>query len=282
MKRFSARKGLTPAQKIAQVESIDEDLRTRLWSALYDYELAYMDQTDQFDAFTPAARTANRLGRRIWTDFFKHPSDALPARWDLRRAISEHFRDAKWFRVYDLVEFCLDVLPPISSEPLAKRWNVLLEEENAGYRLVDDLVVDITSPEEIAEIEASLTSDISTAREHISTALTLLTVRKDPDYRNSIKESISAVESVCKQFSKEKALSDALKTLRDKIGLHPALEKGFNALYGYTSDHSGIRHALLQESTVDAADARFMLVACSAFINFVVSKASKVGLKLET
>ena len=105
--------------------------------------------------------------------------------------------------------------------------------------------------------------------------------RNNPDYRNSIKESISAVESACRLIGGGKTLADALKRIRDRIGLHPALEKGFSALYGYTSDEGGIRHALLEESTLDATDARFMLVACSAFVNFLVSKASELGIKID-
>ena len=104
-------------------------------------------------------------------------------------------------------------------------------------------------------------------REHIRSAVSLLSERKKPNYRNSIKESISAVESVCRLIGGGKTLGE-LKGIRDKIGLHPALEKGFSALYGYTSDKGGIRHALLEESSVDSTDARFMLVALLGFRKF--------------
>jgi hypothetical protein len=46
-------------------------------------------------------------------------------------------------------------------------------------------------------------------------------------------------------------------------------------MYGYTNDTEGIRHALLEEPTLDADDARFMLVSCSAFVNYLKSKVSK-------
>jgi hypothetical protein len=157
----------------------------------------------------------------------------------------------------------------------------LLKQENAAYRLLNKQVVDITSEAEIAELEDSLASQITPVKEHFTAALGFLSDRKNPDYRNSIKESISAVESVCRLIGGGKTLGDALKQIRDKIGLHAALEKGFSALYGYTSDKDGIRHALLEESTVDAAEARFMLVACSAFVNFLISKASELGIKIQ-
>ena len=44
--------------------------------------------------------------------------------------------------------------------------------------------------------------------------------------------------------------------------------------YGYTSDQGGIRHALLEESNIDEAEAKFMMVACSAFVNFCVQRSA--------
>jgi hypothetical protein len=49
-----------------------------------------------------------------------------------------------------------------------------------------------------------------------------------------------------------------------------------SALYGYTSDSSGIRHALQDEPNLDFVDAKFMLVACSAFVNYLTDKAASV------
>jgi len=70
-----------------------------------------------------------------------------------------------------------------------------------------------------------------------------------------------------------------LKKLEDKgIELHPALKSSFSSLYGYTNDADGIRHALLEESTLDFDDAKFMLVSCSAFVNYLAAKANKAGL----
>jgi hypothetical protein len=77
-------------------------------------------------------------------------------------------------------------------------------------------------------------------------------------------------------------LGDALRQLENKLGgsMHPALRNAFNHLYGYTSDAHGIRHALLGKSDLDVEDAKFMLIACSAFINYLVVKADKAGIQL--
>ncbi|MGC1370799.1 MAG: hypothetical protein WA824_01560 [Candidatus Sulfotelmatobacter sp.] len=58
----------------------------------------------------------------------------------------------------------------------------------------------------------------------------------------------------------------------DEIGLHPALGKAFSSLYGYTSDEDGIRHAIMEQQDIGFDEAKFFLVVCSAFANFVRSK----------
>jgi DNA-binding transcriptional ArsR family regulator len=173
----------------------------------------------------------------------------------------------KWFDVYDLLEAILEV---IDDERLEETLNSYLERELAGYRIVDQLFVEITAADEIAAVEEAIEEGGSGASEHLRTALSHLADRSAPDYRNSIKESICAVESMARVVTgNEKAtLGEALKTLESN-GLHKALRDGFNKLYGYTSDEHGIRHAMLEEPNLTASDAKFFLVACSAFVNYL-------------
>lgn len=114
-------------------------------------------------------------------------------------------------------------------------------------------------------------------------SLELFADRKSPDYKNSIKESISAVEAICKLITGDSkiTLGDALRQLESKLGtMHPSLRNAFNQLYGYTSDAEGIRHSMLGKSNLDIEDAKFMLTACSAFINYLVAKADKAGINI--
>ena len=97
--------------------------------------------------------------------------------------------------------------------------------------------------------------------------------RPTPDYRNSIKESISAVEAAVQFLAGKKSygVERPLKAIEEEFEIHPALRGGFEKLYAYTSDADGIRHALLEKDKLTQADARYMLVACSAFANYLVS-----------
>jgi hypothetical protein len=108
---------------------------------------------------------------------------------------------------------------------------------------------------------------------HLHRALELLSDRKNPDYRNSIKESISAIESLVENTLGQKGtLGELIKKLDSEITLHPALQKAFSSLYGYTSNEAGIRHAMMDSKEIFFEDAKFFLVICSAFANFVNAK----------
>ncbi|AYM99371.1 hypothetical protein [Chryseobacterium sp. 3008163] len=73
-------------------------------------------------------------------------------------------------------------------------------------------------------------------------------------------------------------MGGALDKIKGKLKIHSALERGFKQIYGYTSDTDGIRHALTEDNNCDFEDAKFMLVSCSAFINYLVIKADKAGI----
>ena len=216
----------------------------------------------------------------FWLGFFRHPLDTLPS--DVQKVASHlrqwFFETAKWFDIYDFIEFVAD---EIRDDKFDKACNFILEREVAGYRLVDHLITPITDAHELAAIatgiEAAKTARLAGVAEHLHTALDMLSDRRNPDYRNSIKESISAVESLAKIISGDpKAeLGPALDAIEAKTPFHGALRAGFKSLYGYTSDEGGIRHALLDSPSVDFADAKYMLATCAAFVNFLVTKAAK-------
>ena len=133
------------------------------------------------------------------------------------------------------------------------------------------------SKDEISEIETAISSGetFSSVNIHLNDALKFLSDRENPNYRNSVKESISSVESMCKILSNDAkaTLASTLNNLEKTENLHPALKKAFSSLYGYTSDDGGIRHGLKNDDReIDFHEAKFMLVVCSSFINYLKSK----------
>ncbi|TLP63646.1 hypothetical protein FEM01_06215 [Pseudomonas mosselii] len=271
---FSQRMGLAPATKTAQIDSIDRDLKNSLWNVIISYRLNRFTHPAKYDKVVGSS--LSWFATQTYRDFFKAPLDTVPYKWsDFKKTIREEFFKMSWHRTYSFVEFVVDSSDESEQKRFASAFNLVLEQENSAYRFVSGKLTPITSTDEIDEIESAIVNSDRYAgvRTHLSSALSLLTDRENPDYRNSIKESISAVESLAKKLiNDDKAtLGQALKTLEAKHGLHSSLKSAFMTLYGYTSDAGGIRHALLDStSTSTKADARFMLITCSAFINFAI------------
>lgn len=281
---FSQRQGLKPIKQFIQLEDIDDDLKNGLWNSLTIY---YWERIDSSLLITK--NHFNEIHEHhmlpffkvMWHLYFKKTIDSLGIDWDkIYKFIRNYFFSCPWFEVYDFIEFVAQHdQNQKNKENFIDLCNNILEREMSGYRFVDSCISSITSEVEIESIEQAIKNPdmFNGASIHLKTALNLLSDRKNPDYRNSIKESISAVESACIVLAcDDKAtLGKALKIIEDKMGieLHSALKGAFEKLYGYTSDADGIRHALLEEANISFEDAKFMLVSCSAFVNYLKDKS---------
>lgn len=273
---FSQRMGLAPAVKVAQVDNIDTQLKNSLWNVLTLKCLSGYYSRER--SFPDRLRTSNfkDFAEKLYSDFYKAPVDTIPSSWStLKTTIKESYFKMSWHRTYSFIEFIVKLDHHGTKQTLIDEFNIVLARENSAYRFVSGQLVPITSSEEIDEIERAIASSdqYAGARTHLQTSLGFLTDKQNPDYRNSIKESISAVESLAKKLvGDDKAtLGQALKVLEKHHSLHSSLKTAFSALYGYTNDASGIRHSLMDnESDLTQADARFMLITCSAFVNFSI------------
>lgn len=159
-------------------------------------------------------------------------------------------------------------------------FNNIFKSEYIGYRFIDGLIVPITSEIETETINETLSTKYTSVKRHFEKSLKLLSDRNNPDYENSIKESISGVEAMCSLLLNDKIeLGKALNSFEKRgLTIHPALKSAFIKLYGYTSDEDGIRHANGiggKESTFE--EARYMLVSCSAFTNYLKSVESTLN-----
>ena len=288
MRLFSHRKGLKPLEKSIQRDSLDEETRNRLWSVLKAY---VWDKGKGDSSYDREARFVEMLLSTMWFSYFKKPSDTQPPLYpggyyqgqSYYNLLREDFLRGEWNEVFDLIEFILSGWHHQNAEKLCSGINNVLTEENSAYRLVSGQFVEITNDSEVQEVDAASSTGLDGVSTHITAAVKFLSDRKNPNYRNSIKESISAVESLFKVLTKNKSatLSDGLKEIKSAIHVHPALISGFEKMYAYTSDEGGIRHAIFDSDKTSFSDAKFMLVSCSAFINYVVGKWSENGKKMK-
>lgn len=72
-------------------------------------------------------------------------------------------------------------------------------------------------------------------------------------------------------------LGEALKKLEGKgVKIHKAFQNAMASLYGFTSDTGGIRHGSIDFAGASSEDAKYMLISCSAFVNYLIEKWEKV------
>ena len=243
-------------------------------------------QFDYYDSNTfRSGNTYESLQLAIWELFENNRRNAFYASGRNQSNVSVNFilSDAQWFRKLDLLEFTICWMQNHFLENDSRRRNIqyfiyYLNERfkslRFAYRIIGNQIIEITTEEEIVEIEKAL-SHKDNISEHINSALKLLSQRPDPDFRNSIKESISAVECICREQTGKSSLGDALKELRLKgTNIPKILINAFEKLYVYTNDKStGIRHALMDDGNTPCyEEAKYMLVTCSAFINYIKTK----------
>jgi hypothetical protein len=277
---FSYRKGIKKYRDIIQKDSIDSETRNLLWSALCEYYWNSIE-VEQIEFLRSTGRFLNQRGntnfhkffRNYWLYYLKKPIDEFIDNWEsFYNFMRDYFFKCIWNELFDFLELIYQTINIYQTTAnLIQSHNNILERERVSYRIINNQFVDIVAEEEITEVEQAISNPNLAIKEHLSTALGFLYDRKKPDYRNSVKESISAVEAICKIVTtNEKAtLGDTIKILSKESKSHPAFLSALDKLYGYTSDESGIRHSLIDMDKVDFAEAKFMLVICSAFINYI-------------
>lgn len=283
MAKFGQRIGVESAAQALARDEISDRLRSRLWNAL-DF-VVWSSNGFRYDSHGNHG-LIHGFAQVLWDQHFGEPSDKVPEYWQrILEVIRNRFFTADWYKVYELIEWVVKTMTLVDGrnskenrgKNLAESVNRVLESELAAYRIVDGEFVQVTDEQEVAALaEALADGKFAGVQAHLREAARKLSNREAPDYRNSIKESISAVESVAQQITGDPnaSLGQALKLLEKKHDLHPALKESFSKLYGYASDADGIRHAMLDVPNLSADDAKFFLLVCTSFVNYLKAKVS--------
>lgn len=276
---FSDRNGLVNINSIIQKDSLDERTRIALINTTSDTIKWLLTKNN--------AKIEDFI-KFLYCDVLKLKSTQIPYRENYYSGSYIDYSDVLsmldniiTFNPYEdvltlvesIVEFYQTLYPSIQVI-----YNNVLESECVGYRLINGIMTDCISKVEISELEEVLRIPFSEGKKHIDKSMKLLFDKNKPDFENSIKESITAVEAVCQIIAGKKAtLSNVLDMLVKKnIMIHPALKSAFEKIYGYTSDATGIRHADGFGSDKSSfEEAKYMLVSCSAFINYLIALSNK-------
>lgn len=245
------------------------ELRNRLWNLTQEHIDTFSNQPNREKAI-----------EYIWDRFFKEDIDTLKCTRNYTRSryslgqIKERFFKESWNVVYDFLEFVITI-HHYDVGKFIKQLGVVFVDERVPYKIIDGVITPLISDEEAAEIEMAIDCKYPLAAKHIKCALELYHKRPKADYKNSIKESISAIEALARELLNKPDAT--LGALADKLSVHPAYRAAIKQLYGWTSDASGIRHAEKSSKDkvlkIDETEVRFMLVQCSAFINYIIARS---------
>ncbi len=288
---FSDDMGFNPCNTQPQTAEFDHRTRTFISNSLYDFLQIVFEHEVETRNLRYGLSDQN-LSTVFCKDLIQNvfaDSNHLPIgyryNWEnLYPSIEKVIMEAPYNEVLDLLWYIcywLSVATNKCFNIFQKRFNDLFEREYVGYRFITGKIVPITDKIEMQEIEKAVQTPFEGARAQLQKALGFLSDREHPDYKNCVKESISAVESVCKVLANDpKAeLGKALKSLiANGLNIHGSLKSAILALYGYASDEGGIRHAEREtESTVTFEEVKFMMVTCSAIVNYLVAEYGKHG-----
>ena len=195
--RFSDRIGATNQKMDILLDSMTNELRNSLWN--YLLELYDDDYGHHIENIT----------YMIAKYFRKSPVDELPdGSYEQQRWLKKYFFTLEWYDVYNLIEFIVKQHTysgwhTKNSQELESVFNHLLEIELSGFRFIGHTLSPITDKVELDEVQKAVQElgplGLEGARKHIQTALDLFSKRPNPDYRNAIKESISAIDVIGKQ-----------------------------------------------------------------------------------
>lgn len=287
MANFSERYGYVKPVEVLHRDMIGPELAKSLCSCFDMLSIA-------LNRLTASRNDYEELEKHLWIDFLhERLIDFYYPDYGGHEVVATTYlldSTVPWYRKFDMIEKTLAYLNKVYCNPqdVDRRFrqqivsfvhsiNHFLKDLNYGYRVVDNLIVPVSADEEVETIKVAISSSKENIRVHLHSALELYSKRPDADYRNSIKESISAIEAFCREQTGESTLGPALKNLEKKgLVIPKMLVVAFDKLYAYTCQpDNGIRHALMDDDGTyvpGQEEAMFMLVSCSAFLNYLYSK----------
>ena len=282
---FSQAQGYEPLPEPLSLGVISNEARTKLWNALHEH-VSTSASTVDYSTFIVAHWL--RILQMLHVNFFVLPADEFT--WSFERFIQDY---KAWLlniapinevtapinKVFDLLQMVMR--HPECPSSFVDATSRVFEECRLAYFVDKQAPVTIfpaATPTEGEAISNALQdireAGLRGAEAHFREASNLINLG---DWGGAVRESIHAVESVARQIdpNASKTLGQALASLeRQGLQLHPALREGFSKIYGYTSDESGIRHALLNDTKANVSqdEAVFMLGACASFASYLWRK----------
>lgn len=216
------------------------------------------------------------------------PDSEYTDSWFCNNILKKMINDDEWYFFYDYVERIGKLLKisekkHVGEDVWLKKFgiknyvadvNEMLERFNVGWRLYANGEVYKNTPRIILEqeegVKVKLSNKYEPAKRHYEKAVRF--IRHIPlDAENSIKEIISAVESVARiQYPNAKTLGDAIKHMK-KAQVPPLLLAIIEKFYAFANAEPGIRHGGPDKSNIALDEAELCLQFGTAIIRYLLS-----------
>ena len=293
---FSVRNGFKPPQ-LLQLNELDDKTRAAIFNVIWTWKEERKKDNDQ--------KRIKEAYKIYWANWLHKPLSEFEDSGyknyfssfcytfdDIKNSImynqTTQSRDIKKVlplnKIFDLIQFLIVTFSEVytinlSNEnynivhQLIKNLNSTFEYHKVGYRILDKtgLITPITNEEELKSIDDATTTLFQEANKHLAKAVEFY---RNNIYSDVVDQSIKAVESMCKEIvgDNKATLSGAIKKMKQELPYktHQALFESIDKLYGYASDT--VRHAKTDDkSEPTESEARFVLMACSSIINYLVA-----------
>lgn len=295
MPRFSHRYGFDPERPQGPiVEDAPGWLRDAFIVKILN-RLTYIDQDTRCSKRDHEPLGVKSLNQNLCTIVKREMDDSD---WDTFHCVyglEFTLKKCEWYQFYDCIEeigelliehdkiyakstLALSAYEEYTFNTFIKNVNKLFEENGVGWRLNGRSHFETALPKDLSRrsvaIEERLSDKFEPARNSYRKAKQFaLGVHKDPE--NSIKESVTALESVAKILYENTAtFGAALNKMRGDSEVPKGIVSVMQKFYDYTNDEPGVRHGSTQTAKSDEMDAELALHLSAAFIRYLLEAKS--------
>lgn len=274
---FSQRNGYVPFIQQLDLETIPQEFKEKVKALL---DIIIEKSKYYFDLIDP--KYIN-VAINLYINFYKgNYRNFSTEKQFVNNFIFDFIDKSSFFELFDFLEqIIIDFKNIIKDDAVELCLKSLFKKYRLAYTVYNGKIVPVANEAEgktyIGALNMTEKTGANGAHSHLIKAGEQMNHQK---WAESIRESISAVESVCRQIAGENAsLGAALSKIDKQYHLHSAFKKALSELYGYTSDENGIRHSLLDnpEAKVDQTDALFMLGACASFVSYLLARTTMMN-----
>jgi hypothetical protein len=262
-------------EEFSQIIRFSEPLRTGILNAFYELWQNLSDNRDW--------ATQDKTAREIWKVYFENPLDQFSVDRCYALVRERIYDEAKPVPVLqELVTRIYNALPENVRLPnwkMARNFymdetNAALSRYGAGWRIQEGMWIQVDSEVQNGQIVEviSTTKSYKSVEEKVKLALRELSDPENKDFGVSVVHAHTALEAMAVTLTGANTLSKAAEKLEHNgQPLHPALKKTLQALFGWASEQSNLRHGGEEISKIDRDLAKFALLTMFAFINFLES-----------